>query len=156
MKIAVELPDAFETVEVDLPENLYDWFTREAKSKNVSLEQLLAGKASGLTVNQLRVAREHGTGEAYVFRWILNQTHQIGSVNSHIVPAPFVTTPAQGLRTCDEAPPKARRGPHLYWLPGNVDHVPFGIAAYRTAHGAWLDITLRSHVLRFLAWGSDD
>lgn len=152
MKIAVELLDAFETVEVDLPENLYDWFTREAKSKNVSLEWLLACKASGLTADQLRAAREHGTGEAYVFRWILNQTHQIGSVNSHIVPAPFEAPP----KAFHPPPTKPRRGPHLYWLPGNVDHVPFGIAAYRTAHGAWLDITLRSHVLRFLAWGSDD
>ena len=85
----VELPDAFEAVEVTVPTALQDWFEREALSRNMTLEELFACKAAGLTVHQLEAARKHGVDvEAYVLRWIVNQAHQIGTLKTDMPSAP--------------------------------------------------------------------
>ena len=78
MKVTVELPDAFEKVEVELPEKLADWFAREAASKKLTVPELLANKTAGLTVEQLAAARRNGVDvPSYVLRWIVNQRHEI-------------------------------------------------------------------------------
>ena len=77
-KITIELPDAFETVDVDVPDKLDDWYRREAAHKGMTVPDLLASKAAGLTVEQLRAVREHGKDvPEYVMRWILRQPHEI-------------------------------------------------------------------------------
>ena len=112
MKIMIDLPDAFENIEVDVPEQLRDWYSREAAHNKLTVPELLASKTSGLTVEQLRAVREHGKDvPEYVMRWILRQPHEI--VGGDIPSAP------------PEAPP-ARRAPvqaDLRWtrgLPGSV------------------------------------
>ena len=76
MKLTVELIDAFVTVEIEIPEQTVTWFTREAVSKGVTIEELLSAKTAGLTVAQLDAAKSAGRNpSAYVLGWILRQPH---------------------------------------------------------------------------------
>ena len=109
MKIVIDLPDAFESIEVDVPEQLRDWYSREAAHNKLTVPELLASKTSGLTVEQLRAVREHGKDvPEYVMRWILRQPHEIigGDIPS--------------------APPEAAAAPPQYCdcTPKSFLHVP--------------------------------
>lgn len=76
MKLTVTLVDAFEDVEVEVPEQVVLFFTREAAAKKVTIPELLSGKTAGLTVEQMRAVRAHGEDvPRYVMRWIIAQRH---------------------------------------------------------------------------------
>ena len=114
-KITIELPDAFESVDVDVPDQLDDWYRREAAHKKMTVPELLAGKASGLTVEQLRAVRVHGKDvPEYVMRWILRQPHEI--IGGDIPSAPPEAAPAAPERRAPVQ--KDSRGPR--GAPGSV------------------------------------
>ena len=114
MKVTIELPDAFESVEVDVPEALRDWYTREAAHKGMTVPELLAGKASGLTVEQLRAVKERGKDvPEYVMRWILRQPHEI--IGGDIPSAPPEAAPVPERRAPVQKDQRWPRG-----APGSV------------------------------------
>lgn len=140
MKVQVELPDAFESLEIELPDTLSDWFHREASSKGIGLPELLAAKTSGLTAPQLAAVRANGKDPAtYITEWIL--THQRHEIAEDWTPAPRSDAVPPG----PEPPPVTignwRPVLRFQWLT-QPHTVLLGCAWHLDSTDFWVDIAL--------------
>lgn len=151
MKLAVLLVDAFETVDIDLPDHLVPWFTAEAKAASTDLAGLLTRKTSGLTASQLSSAVKSGvTANEYALQWILTSKKHVLNKDWELAPALDQAAPPP-----PPAPPALGRWRPVLWitLSRQPQTVLVGAALHLDATDLWLDLTIaRRWMARTVLW----